>query len=351
MGITSRKWGVMPDGTPVELFTLMNGCGMEASIATYGGVITRLTAPDRAGSMADVVLGYDSLDEYLNDCCFFGCVVGRVANRIADARFTLDGVEYTLDKNHGKHQLHGGSKGFNCKVWGAEVAETVDGPCLILSYLSRDGEQGYPGNLDVTVVYTLLDDGLRMEYRATSDAATVVNLTNHSYFNLSAHPEKDCLEHVLTIPASRFMETDKDQIPTGKLANVAGGPLDFTGPAVIRSRINVESEPLSIGQGYDHYFVLDDESESLRLAGRVYEPATGRVLEVHTTKPGVQFYSGNHMPESIPGKSGVIYGFRSGFCLETQDFTDAPNRAEFPSIVLRPGDEYRHTTVYQFSVE
>ena len=348
MSITSQKWGFMPDGTPVELFTLVNGRGMEASIATYGGIITRLTAPDRAGIMADVVLGYDSLDEYLNDCCFFGCAVGRVANRISGARFTLNGVEHVLDRNHGKHQLHGGSEGFNTRVWQADGAETPDGPRLTLTYLSRDGEQGYPGNLDVTISYTLIDNGLRVDYRATTDMPTVVNLTNHSYFNLSGHPEKDCLDHVLTIPASRFMVTDEDQIPTGELADVAGGPLDFTGSPTIGSRIDAKCEPLVIGQGYDHYFVLDDDSESLRLAARAYELTTGRILEVHTTKPGVQFYSGNHMPASIFGKSGIVYGFRSGFCLETQAYTDAPNRQDFLSIVLQPDEKYNHTSEYYF---
>jgi len=351
MSIKREQWGVMPDGTQVELFTLVNGRGMEASIATYGGIITRLTAPDRDGNFDDVVLGYDSLEEYLDDCCFFGCIVGRVANRIAGARFSLNGKVYELDRNHGEHQLHGGSKGLNTRVWQAGASETPTGPCLTLTYLSRDGEQGYPGNLEVMVSYTMTDDGLLMGYRAVTDKPTVVNMTNHSYFNLSGCPDTECLGHVLTIPASRYLAIDKEQIPTGELASVAETPLDFNSPAAIGSRIGDDSEPLSIGQGYDHYYILDDESASLRLAGRALEPDAGRVLEVHTTMPGVQFYSGNHMPESVPGKAGVEYGFRSGLCLEAQGYSDAPNRPEFPSVVLQSDEKYHHIILYQFSAE
>lgn len=347
MGIRQEQWGVMPGGTPVELFTLSNGRGMEASIVTYGGVITRLTAPDRAGTMADVVLGYDTLEQYLDDCCYFGCIVGRVANRIGRAQFTLDGVTYDLNRNHGDHQLHGGSDGFNSHVWKPEILESSEEPSIRLTYRSVDGEQGYPGTLDVATIYTLTADGLRMEYRATTDKTTVVNMTNHSYFNLTGQPDKDCLGHILTIPADRYMPTDGDQIPTGEMADVVGTPMDFTQPTAIGSRIDEEFEPLSIGQGYDHFYALDD-SASLKLAGRVFEPESGRTLEVHTTKPGVQFYSGNHMPESVKGKAGMTYCYRSGLCLETQGYSDAPNQPNFPSIVLEPGQVYNQITVYQF---
>jgi len=350
MGIQSEKWGVMPDGTQVELFTLLNGRGMEAFIATYGGVVTRLTAPDRDGAMADVVLGYDTLGEYLDDRCFLGCIVGRVANRIAGARFVLDGTKYELDRNFGKHHLHGGTRGFHTRVWTAEPQETSEGPALVMRYVSEDGEEGYPGTLDVSVIYTLTDAGLHMKYRAVTDKPTVVNLTNHTYFNLSGVSQSDILDHVLTIPASHYLAMDTDQIPTGKVEGVVGTPLDFTGPSTIGSRIGVECEALAVGHGYDHFFISDNASDSSGLVARVSELKSGRVLEVCTTQPGVQFYSGNSMPARMRGKQGAIYGQYSGFCLEAQGYTGAPNRQEFPGVTLRPGEVYEHITEYRFSV-
>ena len=351
MGIAQKQWGVARDGTPVDLFTLTVASGMEASIATYGGVVVRLTAPDREGVMADVTLGYQSLDGYFDDGCFFGCLVGRVANRIANASFFLDGREHRLDQNHGSHHLHGGSRGFHSRVW--QVDSVTDGvePGLTLTHVSRDGEQGYPGNLKATVVYTLTEDGLRLDFSATTDRLTVVNMTNHSYFNLSGQPGSDCLGHVLTIPAHRYIETDRELIPTGRLAEVDGTPLDFTGGVSMGSRIDADFPALAIGQGYDHFFVLDDEGEGVKLAASVHEPVSGRGMEVWTTNPGVQFYSGNHIPEGLAGMDGAFYGKRFGFCLEAQGFVDAPNRAGFPSVVLEPGAVYRQSIMYKFFVK
>jgi aldose 1-epimerase len=350
MGIRKQQWGIMSDGTPVELFTMVNGRGMEASIATYGGIVTRLTVPDRNGIMADVVLGYDTLEEYCNDCCYLGCIVGRVANRISGARFILDGTEYGLDENLEKHHIHGGVRGFHARVWTSEERETADGPALVLRYVSADGEQGYPGTLDVSVVYTLIEDGLRMDYRAVTDKPTMVNLTNHAYFNLSGASRSDILDHVLTISGSRYLAMDTDQIPTGQVENVFGTPLDFTSPLPIGNRIDEECDVLAVGQGYDHFFVAENTTDSFRPVARVSELQSGRTLEVCTTQPGVQFYSGNSMPFGLRGKQGAIYGRHSGFCLETQGYTDAPNRSEFPSVVLRPGEVYEHVTEYRFSV-
>ncbi|WP_338669509.1 aldose epimerase family protein [Pseudodesulfovibrio methanolicus] len=350
MQLSSRPFGTTGDGTPVELYTLANAAGMEADIATYGGALVRLTAPDREGDMADVVLGYDTLDGYLNDCCCFGRLVGRVANRIGGARLVLDGREYALDRNNGRHHLHGGAGGFHSRVWRADPLETEAGPALVLTFESRDGDQGYPGNLAVSAVYTLAQDGLRLDFSAAADRPTAVNLTAHPYFNLSGRPGTDCLGHVLTIPARRCLETDGDLIPTGCLSEVAGTPLDFMAGVAIGARIRQDSVPLANGHGYDHCYVLDGRA-GMKPAASVVEPVSGRGLEVLTTQPCVQFYSGNHIPEGLPGKGGAVYGARSGLCLEPQGFVDAPAHAAFSDITLRPGEAYRQTILYRFFVK
>lgn len=348
MGMARAAWGITPGGSKVELFTLSNKAGMEVSVANYGGVVTRLTVPDRGGELADVVLGYDTLDAYLTDCCYMGCIVGRVANRISNARIALKGKEFALDRNHGEHHLHGGSQGFHTGVWDAVVEERPEGPCLSLTRTSWDGEQGYPGKLQVRVDYILTDTGLRLEFSAATDKPTVVSMTNHSYFNLSGDPGSDCLEHELTIPAGRFLETDGEQVPTGVLVDVAGTPMDFRSPAVIGSRIDANHGPLSIGKGYDHYYVLDDDSVGLKLGATAYEPVTGRGMEVWTDHPGLQFYSGNHIPKSLAGKGGIVYDSRCGFCLEAHGYVDAPNQPGFPAVTLRPGEVYSRVIEYRF---
>lgn len=350
MQLSSRPFGTTGDGTPVELYTLVNAAGMEAAIATYGGALVRLTAPDRDGDMADVVLGYDTLDGYLNDCCCFGRLVGRVANRIGGARLVLDGREYALDRNNGRHHLHGGAGGFHSRVWRADPIETEAGPALVLTLESSDGDQGYPGNLAVSAVYTLAEDGLHLDFSAATDRTTAVNLTAHPYFNLSGRPGTDCLGHVLTIPARRCLETDADMIPTGCLSEVAGTPLDFMAGVAIGARIRQDSVPLANGHGYDHCYVLDGRA-GMKPAASVVEPVSGRGLEVLTTQPCVQFYSGNHIPEGLPGKGGAVYGARSGLCLEPQGFVDAPGHAAFPEVTLRPGEAYRQTVLYRFFVK
>ncbi|WP_319581724.1 aldose epimerase family protein [uncultured Pseudodesulfovibrio sp.] len=350
MQLSARPFGVTPDGTPVELYTLTNALGMEADIATYGGALVRLTVPDRNGILADVVLGYDSLDGYLDDCCFFGKLVGRVANRIGGARLVLDGEEYELDRNNGRNHLHGGAGGFHSRVWKAKTVETQAGQALVLRYESPDGEQGYPGNLAVSAIYTLTDDGLRLDFSAATDRTTAVNLTAHPYFNLSGRPGADCLRHVLTIPARRCLETDAELIPTGCLSEVAGTPLDFMDGVAIGARIRQDFVPLKNGGGYDHCYVLDSRS-GLRSAASLVEPVSGRGMEVLTTQPCIQFYSGNFIPEGLPGKDGAVYGERSGLCLEPQGFVDAPGHEAFPEVTLRPGEAYRQTILYRFFVK
>lgn len=349
MDIKRQPWGTMPTGESVELFTLTNGRGMQATVTNYGATLVGLTAPDRNGAMADVVLGYDTVDDYINGRGYFGSLVGRVANRIGHGRFELDGTTYEVAKNKEKYQLHGGTGGFHSRLWHAEVADGPDGESLVLTYRSPDGEEGYPGTLDATAIYTMRDSGLRLECRAVTDRPTVVTMTNHAYFNLSGSYTEDVLDHVLTLNSSRYLPTDENQIPTGEIADVAGTPLDFTRPTAIGLRIDAEHEAIAIGQGYDHYYVIDGEPGTLSPAAQMFHGGTGRVLEVCTTQPGLQFYSGNHMADRIKGKLGALYGFRSGFCLETQGFVDAPNRPEFPSITLRPGETYEHVTEYRFS--
>jgi aldose 1-epimerase len=354
-GTAKSSWGKTPDGAEVELYTLKNKGGIEVAITTYGGAVVSLKAPDRHGTLEDVVLGYDSLDGYVNDKVYFGAIIGRYANRIGHAKFTLDGKAYTLAKNNGENTLHGGIKGFNKAVWTAKEIAAKNGQALELTYLSKDGEEGFPGNLQVRVVYTLTDSNeLEIEYSATTDKDTVVNLTNHSYFNLlGVGPGTgDVLGHVLMIEADKFTPVDSGLIPTGELRDVAGTPFDFRKPTAIGARINEDNEQLKLAGGYDHNFVLRRKmGDPISLAARVVEPASGRILEVWTTEPGMQLYTGNFLDGSIHGKGGVVYTKHMAFCLETQHFPDSPNHPKFPTTELKPREHYHTTTIYKFSVE
>jgi aldose 1-epimerase len=350
--ITERPFGKTADGEAVSLFTLTNKKGMEARITNYGGIIVALTAADRDGKFADVVLGFDNLEGYLKGHPFFGCITGRYANRIANGSFTLEGKTYTLAKNNGPNHLHGGKQGFDKKVWKAEVVETRIGPSLKLTYTSKDGEEGYPGTLNVVVTYTLTPNNeLRIDYLATTDKATPINLTNHTYFNLAGHGNGDVLGHELHINAFEFTPVNKTMIPTGEIRKLEGTPLDFRMPPMaIGARIDKDDEQLKLGSGYDHNYVLNKRFNELSLTARAVEPKSGRILEVETTEPGVQLYTGNHL-DGVKGKDGKVYKQRFGFCLETQHFPDSPNQPKFPSTILKPGDTYRSTTVFRFAAK
>jgi len=352
MNLKKRPFGKTADGTTVDLYTLTNAGGMEVKITNYGGIVVSLKVPDREGKPGDVVLGYDTLEGYLKNHPYFGCLLGRYANRIAKGRFTLNGVVYTLARNNGEHHLHGGVKGFDKVVWNAREVKGGDRVGVELSYLGQDGEEGYPGNLSVTVTYTLTNDhAWQIDYGATTDRDTVVNLSHHSYFNLAGAGAGDILGHEVLLNADRFTPVDKTLIPTGELRSVKNTPMDFTRPALIGARIDQEDEQLLFGRGYDHNWVLNGVGGSPALAARVYEPTTGRVLEVYTTEPGLQFYTGNSLEGALPGKNGKVYYQRYGFCLEAQHFPDSPNNPQFPSTVLRPGEKYSQTTIYKFSVK
>lgn len=344
------------EGQAVELFNLTNRDGVEAKVMSYGGTIVSLKTPDRAGKLEDVVLGFDDLEGYLKTKSYFGALIGRYANRIARGRFTLDGVEYQLATNDGANHLHGGVRGFDKVVWNVRPLNAHHGSALEITYFSRDGEEGYPGNLSLRVVYALNDENeLKVDYSATTDRDTVVNLTQHSYFNLAGAGSRDILDHMLWIDADHFTPTDATSIPTGELRDVRGTPFDFTRPTSIGARIDDDDEQLKFAGGYDHNFVLNAPArgnrvpDSLRLAARVSEPTTGRLMEVWTTEPGLQLYSGNFLDGSEVGKGCKTYKHRYGFCLETQHFPDSPNEPGFPSTVLRKGELYRTTTVYKFS--
>jgi aldose 1-epimerase len=350
--ITKADFGKMPDGTPIEIYTLRNAKGMEATIMTYGGIVTSLKVPDKNGQFDDVVLGYDNLDGYLTNSPFFGALIGRYGNRIAKGKFTLDGVEYTLATNNAPNHLHGGVKGFDKVVWTVAEAEVgEDGPELELTYLSKDGEEGYPGNLKVKATYTLMEDNaLKVKFKATTDKDTVVNLTHHSYFNLAGGG--NVLGHVVQINADRFTPVDNTLIPTGELAPVAGTPFDFRASTPIGLHINdTNNEQIKFAGGYDDNWVLNKKSDELSLAARVYEPGSRRTLEVWTTSPGLQFYTGNFLDGSITGKGGRIYQFRDAFCMEPQHFPDSPNHPDFPTTELKPGETYHNTIIYKFATE
>ena len=342
--VTNKPFGKLKDGTPIDLYTLKSG-SLEAEIMNYGGIVVSLKVPDRSGKVADVVLGYDTLDDYVRNNPFFGAIVGRYGNRIAKGKFKLDGHEYALAVNNGENSLHGGTAGFDKRVWSGRI----EGDALVLKYVSKDGEENYPGNLSTTVKYRLRTDGLRIEYTATTDKDTVVNLTNHSYFNLAG--QDDVLNHEVTIQADRFTPVDQGLIPTGELRKVEGTPFDFRTPHRIGERISNEDEQLRFGQGYDHNWVLTRKGGELSLAARVSEPSTGRVMEVFTTEPGLQFYTGNFLDGTITGKGGKVYSRRSAFCMETQHFPDSPNHPSFPSTELKPGHTYHTITEYRFKTQ
>jgi aldose 1-epimerase len=351
--LTRAEFGKTPDGQPVQIFTLTNKNGLEARITNYGGIVVSLKAPDRQGAMADVILGFDTLHDYLTSSSpYFGALVGRYGNRIGHARFTLDGVEYKLAANNGPNSLHGGVHGFNKAVW--TPRELPDGG-LELTYLSKDGEEGYPGNLKVIVTYRLTDaNELKIDYVATTDKDTVLNLTNHAYFNLKGAGNGDILGHVVTLHADRFTPVDSGLIPTGELRDVSGTPFDFRKATAVGARIEQGDEQLKLGKGYDHNWVLNwvlnKDGAGPSLAARVEEPSSGRVLEAFTDQPGVQFYTGNSLDGSIKGAGGKPYGRFSGLCLETQHFPDSPNKPAFPSTVLKPGQQFHSTTIYRFSI-
>jgi aldose 1-epimerase len=345
--ITTTTFGSASDGRAVEIYTLRNRHGMEARIATYGGIVVSLTAPDREGRFADVVLGYDRLEEYLKFSPYFGAVVGRYANRIGGAKFTLNGRTYTLAQNDGQHSLHGGVTGFDKALWSAKVVESAKDPTLELAYLSEDGEEGFPGNLEVKAIYALTNENeLRIDFTATTDATTLCNLTSHSYFNLAG--QDDVLAHEVYINAGRFTPADAALIPTSELRPVDGTPFDFRKPAAIGARIHADDAQLKHAKGYDQNFVIDKPPGQLGLHARVYEPKTGRILEVLSTEPGVQFYTSNHFDGSAVGKGGRAYQRYAAFCLEPQHFPDSPNKPNFPSAVLTPGQVYRNTIIYRF---
>lgn len=354
------EFGTLPDGRRVHVFTLTNEHGIEVRLIEYGGIVLSIRTPDRDGVFDDVVLGHDNLEAYLEETSYFGSIIGRYGNRIGGARFSLDGREYSLAANNGPNHLHGGRVGYDKVLWASTPIERANGVGVTLAYESIDGEEGYPGTLRVEVDYFLnRQDELVIDYRAVTDRPTPVNLTNHSYFNLAG--SGDILGHELEINADRFTPVDETLIPTGELAMVAGTPFDFRAPTPIGARIEEADRQMQHGGGYDHNFVLvrpdegtsvgDGELAAMAFAARVSEPASGRVLEVETTEPGVQFYSGNFLDGSIVGKGGVVYGHRSGFCLETQHFPDSPNHPAFPSTILRPGQQYRSRTIYRFGVD
>ena len=346
--ITKAPFGQTSDGKAVELYTLSNKNGFEAKISTYGATLVSLKAPDRTGKFADVVLGFDSVTPYVKGVPFYGATIGRYGNRIALGKFTLDGHAYQLTVNDGPNSLHGG-KGFDKRLWTAEPIEGKGGPALKLTYVSADGEEGYPGQLTVHVTYTVKPGNvLAISYEATTTKPTVVNLTNHTYFNLTGDPQKTILGHLLTLKANRFTPVDKTLIPTGELKAVKGTPLDFTKPMAIGARIEADDEQLKFGRGYDHNWVLNSGGGKLATAAILEDPASGRIMEVKTTEPGIQFYSGNFM-DGKPAGAGTVFQHRTGLCLETQHFPDSPNKPNFPSTVLRPGKTYRSETVLVFS--
>jgi aldose 1-epimerase len=352
--IEKQPFGKAPNGEEVYLYTLHNAAGMQIKITNFGGRITTIMAPDRNHKFADVVLGFDNVEGYVAkpaNTAYFGALIGRYGNRIAHGTFTLDGKTYHIPTNDGPNALHGGTQGFDSRVWDAHEVSSPNGPALELHYLSPDGEEGFPGNLNVSVRYSLDDkNGLHIDYSATTDKDTVLNLTNHSYFNLEGAGSETVLNQSIMIGAERYTPINSTLIPTGKIEPVAGTPLDFRKPMVIGSRINDTFEQLKFAKGYDHNFVLNHSGDLNAIAARVTDAKTGRVLEVHTTQPGIQFYTGNFLNGQVHGIGGV-YRYRSALCLETQHFPDSPNHPNFPSTVLHPGETFRSTTIYRFSTE
>jgi aldose 1-epimerase len=350
MNLIKEIYGKTPAGEPVYLYTLTNDDAMEVKICNFGGIITSILVPDRHGKVGDVVLGFDKFDDYLQFSPYFGCLVGRYGNRIARGKFELDGISYTLAQNDGVNHLHGGLQGFDKVLWEAEPFTTEDTVGLNLSYVSPDGEEGYPGELIVEVTYTLTNsNALQIDYHAACNKPTIVNLTNHTYFNLSE--EGSILDHEIAIYAKKFTAVDETLIPTGEIQPVAGTPLDLTTLTRIGAMIDQDDEQLIFAGGYDHNWVFDHDGSELVLVATVIEPGSGRVLETFTTQPGMQFYSGNFLDGTVVGKNGINYLRRSGFCLETQHFPDSPNQPHFPSTRLNPGQHLQQTTVYKFSTQ
>ncbi len=339
-------YGKMPDGRPVDIFTLTNANGMRVKLTNYGAITVSVEVPDRAGKLADVTLGYDTLDGWFTSKSYFGATVGRYANRIAKGKFSLDGQTYTLATNNGENALHGGLKGFDKVLWNAETVELPNAVGVKFTYASKDGEEGYPGNLAVTALYTLTNDNeFKVEFTATTDKATVVNLAHHSYWNLGGAAAGDILGHELLLEADQYTPVDAGLIPTGELKAVAGSPMDFTKPAAIGAWI------AQVEGGYDHNFVLRNQTGKVALAARAVDPRSGRIMEIFTDQPGIQFYSGNFLDGTVAGKGGVVYKNHRGFCLEPQHSPDSPNRPNFPSVVLRPGETYKHVMIHKFSAK
>lgn len=352
MSISKSDFGITKDGQKVDLYTLTNANGAVAKITNFGGIVTELWMPDRNGQMEDIVLGFDTVRPYEEVSPYFGALIGRYGNRIGKGKFTLDGKEYTLAVNDNENHLHGGLKGFDKVVWQADPFQNDKGVGLKLNYLSADMEEGYPGNLNVTVTYTLTNKNeLKIDYLAKTDKPTVVNLTNHSYFNLAGQGDGKILDHKLMINADYFTPVDAGLITTGEIRSVEGTPFDFRELTAIGKRIDADNEQIKFGGGYDHNWVLNKKNGGMTLAAKVYEPTSGRLMEVHTEEPGVQFYAGNFLDGTITGKMGKVYPHRSGLCLETQHYPDSPNKANFPSVTLRPGQAYETTTVYKFSTK
>ena len=349
--VKKELFGTLQNGENIYSYTLTNKSGMSATIINYGATVVKLKVPDKNGNIEDVILGYDSLSGYVNGASYFGGIVGRYGNRIAKGKFTLDGKEYQLPTNNGQNSLHGGTIGFNKRVWQAKELEG-ENPALQLTYVSPDGEEGYPGTLTLTVTYTLTDkNGLEINYKATTDKPTILNPTNHCYFNLSGDPNNTILNEVLMINADKFTPVDSTLIPTGQLEDVANTPMDFRKPTEIGERINDDFQQLKYAGGYDHNWVLNNYNGSVREGVTAYDSTSGIFMEVLTDQPGVQFYTGNFLDGKDRGKDGIYYKFRTGFCLECQHFPDSPNQKDFPSVVLRPGETYTQTTIYEFSVK
>lgn len=345
-GISVAPFDTLSDGTPVSLYTMTNGKGTTMKVMNYGGIIVSLEVPDRNGNPVDVILGFDSLRAYEKRNPFFGALVGRYGNRIGKAKFVLDGKEYNLVKNNNGNHLHGGTKGFDKVIWKVDEIAAEDGVAIKLSYLSKDMEEGYPGNLNVEVIYTLTaDNTVKFDYKATTDKKTIINLTQHTYFNLNGC-QRDILDHEISLNADKFVVVDETLIPTGEIRSVENTPFDFRTPVRIGERINDKDQQIQFGRGYDHCWVIN--GNGMRVAAEVYEPASGIEMTVMTTEPGVQFYTGNFLDGTLTGKNGVVYKQRMGFCLETEHFPDSPNQKEFPSVVLSPGDTYSSHTSYQF---
>lgn len=350
MMLTKQPFGVAENGEKVDLYTFKNKNGMEVSVTNYGGIITKIIVPDKDGNFSDVTLGYDSVEGYIKATPYFGAIIGRYGNRIANGAFEINGSKFILAKNDGDNHLHGGQYGFDKVLWSANPIDDYENPKLELTYLSKDGEEGYPGNLNVKVTYTLtLKNEIKIDYEAITDKETVCNLTNHAYFNLKDCGKSEILDHKIMINADQFTPIDKGLIPTGEQSKVENTPFDFREFREIGSKINDSDEQINLAAGYDHNFVIKGNIGEMRLAARVIEESTGRIIEVHTEEPGVQFYTGNFLDGSIIGKNNIKYNRRTGFCLESQHFPNSPNTEEFPATLLKPGEIYNTSTIYKFS--